>query len=211
MFKTITYFFMSLLMIHKNQVPAQQINGEYRLQGKHEMVAAFNFHPDSTFEFYFIYGAVDRMAQGKYSIVNNNIHLAASKTPGRDFKTVKTELRGEGSTIKVTDPNRILQSNVICMFIKGGTQEFETTDDNGVAHSPLADCDTISVMHALFPDAVTIIKSGSNAKENYFELSLNPSLAELSFQGFVLKIDGDKLTGSLPYLFEQENSTFQKR
>jgi hypothetical protein len=198
-------------MIKKNQVPAQQITGEYRLQGNHEMVAAFNFNADSSFEFYFIYGAVDRMAQGKYSVINNSIYLSSRKTPGKDFKIIKNIVQGDGTTIKVTDRNKLLQSNVVCMFMKGGEQDVVTTNNDGVAHSSMVDCDTLRVVHGFFPDAMTTIKSGGSDKSNYFELSLNPSLAELSFQGFVLKIEGDKLTGSLPYLFEQANSIFLKR
>jgi hypothetical protein len=55
-----------------------------------------------------------------------------------------------------------------------------------------------------------LIKSNAGNKNNYFELSLNPSLAELSFTDFTLHIDGEDLTGSLPWLFEREKAVFVK-
>jgi hypothetical protein len=52
-----------------------------------------------------------------------------------------------------------------------------------------------------------------NKKEpqnNYFEISLNPSLEKVSFQDFTLSIDREGLTGSLPWLFEREKAVFVK-
>jgi hypothetical protein len=50
------------------------------------MVAAFEFKKDSSFQFYFIYGAVDRSSSGDFSIQNGVIILHAHKVPGKDFQ-----------------------------------------------------------------------------------------------------------------------------
>jgi hypothetical protein len=188
---------------------AQKIEGVYRMQGGHEMVAAFEFKQDS-FRFYFIYGAVDRSAGGSFTIQNGNIILHAAKIPGKDFTIVRQEKRGDGTSIKISDPNTALLRNIVGFFIKGIEQDQQFSDDQGMIHSKMENCDTIFVMHSLFPDAPTLIKSKVADKNNYFELTLNPSLAELSFKDFILTIDSEELTGSLPWLFEREKAVFVK-
>ncbi len=192
-------------------ITGQQITGEYRLKGHHEMVAAFNFQPDSSFEFYFIYGAVDRMAKGKYSIRDKQIFFRSDKTPGRDFTIRKQSVQGKGTTIKITESNPALQANVLCIFMKGTERDSIYSNNNGLAFSSLTNCDSIIAMHTLFPDEFSIIKSDASNKNDFFELSLNPSLAELSFRNFILTIDGESLSGSLPYLFESEVAVFVRQ
>ncbi|MEO6718875.1 MAG: hypothetical protein ABIN67_00875, partial [Ferruginibacter sp.] len=109
------------------------------------------------------------------------------------------------------DQNTYLQKGVLCIFIKGKEQDEIYSDNEGFAHSKLSDCDTINVMHTLYPDVTTTIKSSAANRNNYFELILNPSLAEVSFKDFFLTIKDNTLTGSLPYLFESEQSIFVKR
>jgi hypothetical protein len=84
------------------------------------------------------------------------------------------------------------------------------SDAEGKMHSNLNDCDSVFVFHTLFPDVPTLIKKGAGDRNNYFELGLNPSLAELSFQDFTLSISPEGLTGSLPWLFEREKAIFIK-
>ena len=204
-------FILIFFMTAPHLSPAQNITGEYRLRGNHEMVAAFKFNEDSSFEFYFIYGAVDRMSSGTYKVENGKVILKANKLPGKDFTVKEQKNFGPGTTVKITDKNSALQQRVLCIFKKGSEQQEAYSDSKGLAHSTLTNCDTVMVMHLLFPDVPTTIKSGNDDKFNYFEVALNPSLAELSFQGFSLAIEGDTLTGSLPYIFESEKSTFTKR
>ncbi|MFZ1422549.1 MAG: hypothetical protein WAS55_01880, partial [Saprospiraceae bacterium] len=52
--------------------------------------------------------------------------------------------------------------------------------------------DKIYVQHQLFPDIVTLIKDTSNSN-NYFELSLLPSLGQVSFKGIDLILKEDAL------------------
>ena len=79
---------------------AQQIAGVYRMTGGHEMVAAFQFKKDSSFEFYFIYGAVDRKSSGHFTVHDRIIVLHADKVPGRDFTIVRQEKRGDENLYK---------------------------------------------------------------------------------------------------------------
>jgi hypothetical protein len=188
---------------------AQVLDGVYRMSGGHEMVAAFEFKKDSTFKFYFIYGAVDRNSSGRYLIQDGNIILQAQKEPGKDFTITKQEKRGTGTAIKISDRNVYLIRNVVGIFKKGAEQDQQFSDQDGYMHSNLTDCDTIYIIHTLFPDVPTVINK-KEPQNNYFEISLNPSLEKVSFQDFTLSIDPEGLTGSLPWLFERDKAVFVK-
>ncbi|HSC37530.1 MAG TPA: hypothetical protein VLD19_06665, partial [Chitinophagaceae bacterium] len=191
---------------------AQTLQGEYQLKGGFEMVAAFYFDSDQHFKFYYAYGASDRQATGTYKIANGKVILHGTKVPGKDFTVVHQKHEGEGTTIKITDNNPALVQSVFCMFIKGEEKDIQYSDNTGIAHSPMAGCDTIFVMHSIFPDILTTVKyKDSSNKNNYFELTLNPSLAEVCFKDFEMVIDKDTLSGSMPYLFEKEKSFFVKQ
>jgi hypothetical protein len=205
------FFIQSLLisMTVFSSSKAQVLDGVYQMKGGHEMVAAFEFKKDSSFKFYFIYGAVDRNSSGRYTIQDGTIILHALKEPGKDFTITKQEKRGQGTAIKISDRNVYLIRNVVGIFKKGSEQDQQFSDQDGYMHSNLADCDTIYVIHTLFPDAPTFINK-NEPQNNYFEISLNPSLAEVSFQDFTLSIGPDGLTGNMPWLFEREKAVFVK-
>ena len=204
-------FALVLFMIFTMQSTAQNISGEYFLKGNHEMVSAFKFNDNGSFEFFYVYGAVDRMAKGSYSFRNKTITLQADKIPGNDFSIKLQTKSGPGTTVKIVDNNTYLNHGVMCIFIRGKENETVYSNNEGTAHSSLADCDTIYAMHTLYPDVPSTIKGGKANKNNYFELTLNPSMAEVSFKDFYLGWEPGTLTGSLPYLFEAEQSTFIKR
>jgi hypothetical protein len=206
-----TYFCLSLfsiLLMHPAN--GQDIFGEYYITGVHEMASGFQLNKDSSFQFFFSYGAVDRMAKGRFTARDGKIILHGDKIPAKDFTIKDQKKEGKGYTIKITDKNTYLQKGIICFFKKADQQTTARTDAEGYSHIENADIDTIFVLHPLYPDVLTTVKLGGNPN-NYFELTLNPSLAEVCFQNFELTIEGNNLTGSLPYLFEQEKSVFRKQ
>lgn len=71
------------------------ITGTYLLRGVQETAAGFRFAPDSTFEFFFSYGAVDRFASGTYSQKNGSVIVKGDKIPGRDFAITKSSKQGK--------------------------------------------------------------------------------------------------------------------
>ena len=61
--KTATLFFVfTSLMLNLNA--QKNITGEYYLQGVIETASGFKLNDDSTFEFFFSYGALDRYGSG---------------------------------------------------------------------------------------------------------------------------------------------------
>jgi len=163
----------------------QNLSGEYSLRGKHEMASAFLFKEDKTFEFYFVYGAVDRVAKGTYEVVEDTIKLKSDKVPGQDFEIKQQKKQGNGYHMAFTAPNVYLLNNIKAFCFKGEERfEFET-DKDGRIEIPQDHFDKIYVQHLLFPDIVTQIKDEQN-ENNYFELALKPSLSEVSFKGIDL-------------------------
>ncbi|MBP7238830.1 MAG: hypothetical protein KBA14_01280, partial [Saprospiraceae bacterium] len=60
-----------------------------------------------------------------------------------------------------------------------------------------------------FPDIPTLIKDKNNPN-NYFEVSLLPTLGQVSFKGIDLFIKGDTLTCHPNYFMPFENIQFVK-
>ena len=201
---------ITLTMLVSTAANAQNITGVYRLRDAHEMVAVFQFNADNTYEFGYMYGAVDRSSAGHYSIHDGSISLQSNKKPGKDFSIAREEQRDSGTSMIISDPTPYLTRHIACLFKKGTEQDLQYSDEEGKVHSRLESCDTIFVVHPLFPDAPTRIE-GSNKKHNYFELTLNPSLAGVSFKDFILSITPEGLTGALPQLFEREKALFVKQ
>ncbi|GAO43494.1 hypothetical protein [Flavihumibacter petaseus] len=65
--------------------------GDYYLQGVHEVASAFRLKPDSTFEFFFSYGALDRTGTGRWSVAGGRIVFQSRPWPGSDFRLLGTD------------------------------------------------------------------------------------------------------------------------
>ncbi|MBK8301812.1 MAG: hypothetical protein IPK90_15565 [Chitinophagaceae bacterium] len=61
---------------------AATLTGEYFLTGVREMASGFLIQPDNTFQFFFAYGALDRMGSGTWSVKGDSIFLTV--LPGRE-------------------------------------------------------------------------------------------------------------------------------
>jgi hypothetical protein len=207
--KFIQVIFTCISLMNTSYLMAQPIEGTYRMSGGHEMVSAFQFKKDSSFQFYYIYGAVDRSAQGHFTVHGGRLFLHSDKKPGHDFTVTLEKKSGEGTSIQISDPNKALLGNIAVVFKKGAEQDLQYSNGEGYIHSGFNDCDSISVVHTLFPDVPTLLLK-KKPGDNYFVLKLNPSLAEISFRNFTMTITDEGLTGSLPWLFERETALFIK-
>lgn len=188
---------------------SQEVKGVYRLIGIHDMAARFVFREDSSFGFMYSYGAVDRAATGKYSVQDTLIKLYSDKEPGKDFTIVKQDKLGDHIVIKVSDPNPYLSETVMCIAFEGENKHAFYADKHGVIRVDLPGADQLYVQHQLYPDIVTLVRAKGNPN-NYFELTLNPSLAYVSFKGIDLTINGDTLTCLPNYFMPFENIRFVK-
>lgn len=186
-----------------------KLNGEYSLQGIHDMAAGFRFTPDGKFEFFYIYGASDRNATGTYTVEGDTVKLKSDKEPGNDFKIDSQSKKGNRYSIQVKAPNEFLLRNVICIYKDGEKQEVAETDSKGYIHLDIPNADTLYLRHEMFVDIPTLIKDKDNPN-NHFEVTMLPSLGQVSFKGIDLFIDGDTLTCLPNYFMPFENITFVK-
>lgn len=184
-------------------------SGEYHLTGVHEMASAFNFNPDGKFEFYLVYGAMDRNASGTYTVDGDTIKIHSDKEAGNDFAIVNQRQEGTGYTIRILNENSILASNVLCFYFVNGQQFEAYSDSDGLIKIDAPVCEKIYVQHMLFADVASLIKDDTNAN-NYFELNLRPEIQQVSFKGIDFFIDGDALTCLPNYFLPMENIRFER-
>ena len=185
------------------------MEANYRLTGIHDMAAGFHFMKDGTFEFYYIYGASDRNAKGTYTIIGDTIKLKSDKEAGKDFTITQQSKKGSKYKVVVVEKNQYLLKHVIAVAVADEKQNVFESDEKGEIEIDLKHCDKIYLQHQLFPDALCLIKDSLNAN-NYFEVTLNPSLQQVSFKGIDFFMDGDNLHCLTNYFLPFENITFVK-
>lgn len=187
----------------------QSLSGIYSLRGGREMASAFKFEPDSSFQFFYSYGAVDRFAEGSYEIDSNKVVLKSTKEGGQDFEVIKQKKKGKNFFIKIVDLNSYLTQNILVIGIKADQKYEYITDEHGIAEMKENDLDRIVLQHGLYPDIYTSIMEAPN-DNTYFEVALKPSLEQVSFKGIVLYLVNGELHCLPNYLMPFENIRFVK-
>jgi hypothetical protein len=194
----------------KPDLNCKDIVGEYYLKGVHEMASGFKFDSDFTFQFFYIYGASDRSASGKFEIVDNKIILHGQKIQGKDFNLIGKKHLGNGYSVAIIHDNKLLSQNVICYFSNINETITKETNQNGIASAQISDCKKIELIHSYFPDIPTALELIDD-ENNYFEFSLNTSLQEVVFDNCILDIEKESLMCSNIYLFGQNPVRFVKQ
>lgn len=188
--------------------PSRALSGEYHYN-KMELASAFKFTPDGKFEFYYVYGASDRNATGTYTIDGDTLRLKSDKEGGKDFSIDKQSKEPGNIRIKINSPNPYMASNVLCMCLVDGKEHPFMSDDSGLIETDLKSCDQLFVQHQLFPDAGTLIRDANN-ENTYFELSLSPSLQQVSFKWIDFTIKDDVISCGPNYFLPFDNVEFVK-
>lgn len=187
-----------------------KVQGEY-VFNRQEMVAGFDFSADAKFKFFYSYGAIDRTATGTFTVKGDTLTLKSNKKSGHDFTVKSQSKEGKGYTIKIEDANEYFLANIRCSFFTGKERHDEITDEKGEIKVAFEQVDKIYVQHLLYPDMVTLVKDERNAN-NRFVLTLNPSLAQVSFQGIDFKINNDKtLSCTSNYFMMLDDIKFKKQ
>jgi hypothetical protein len=177
---------------------------------RQEMVASFRFLENGRFDFFYSYGAADRSASGTYITEGDTIKLKSDKEPGKDFTIVKQEKRDDGYCIKVTDPNPHLAGYVMAIYFINGQQQVAECNNLQEILIPERGVDKIYLQHRIFPDIPTLLKD-DNTDSDYFEVTLNRSLEQVSFKGIDLFIKDDGLHCHPNYFMPVENMVFRKK
>lgn len=176
--------------------------GEYYLQGVPEMASGFRINPDGSFEFFFIYGAVDRFGQGTWVLQGDNLVLDSPPKPAPDFilqraKTVDTPR----IVIHITDPNTAILRYVLCRLetVAGDTLQGESDAEGRIVFEQKAPVRSIALLHELWHNPPCVTPVGDPA-QNFFEFTIAPTIMEVTFERLVLRPDGDGLRGGHPLM-----------
>ena len=178
-------------------------SGEYYLQGVMEVGSGFRFNEDKTFDFFYSYGAMDRMAKGTWEQKGDSLILNNERKPDKDFVLVQSKHTSEkGITIQVKDPNTMVLGNIYGR-IKSEKGILEgSSDKKGRLTFEPAPVQAISLIHAYWPDRFSVFQV-AHPEHNYFEFTINPKIAEVEFHNLVLQIREDTLLGPHPLIKEE--------
>lgn len=204
------YILLTISIFYSTYSMTQHVSlqGSYSFR-KMELVAGFTFSKEGQFEFFYSYGASDRLARGTYTIEKDTVFLHSNKKAGNDFTVVKQLKRNSPLEIRVIHQNKLLLSHVECFCLNNEEQLIFESNEEGIILPDLVSCDKLYLRHGYFVDIPTLIKDSDN-ENNYFEVTLNPSLQEVSFKGIDLVIKDNALTCLPNYFMPFDNIAFIK-
>jgi len=180
---------------HSNNLP-----GEYYLRGIIETASGFKLNADSSFEFFFSYGALDRSGKGKWSVTDNGVMFKSAPFPGKEFKLINSKKTNDDRiTIKITDPNTQLLSYVYVIAGSGEKLTEQFANKEGIVHFPKQRLDSLTLIFKFCPERESVfnIPAGDH---NYFEFGFEPWLMDVFFDGLVLQKEEEGLKGQHPLL-----------
>ena len=185
------------------------IEGEYHLQGIREMASGFILKPDHTFQFFFVYGALDRYGTGTWNVKNEYVILNSAAKPGNEFSLVKSsKTDNDFINVVVDHTNPMLLRHVYCSLQNGAEGSWEQMSQHGDVQFPPQPVDSISLLFEFTPERSSqvpvIIKN-----HNVCVFRPEPWLTEVFLDNFQLKISGDGLKGKHP-LLEGDQFIFSK-
>ena len=185
-----------------------KVVGVYSLEGVMETASGFKLNEDSTFEFYYSYGALDRYGSGKWSIKNDSVIFNSKPFPGKDFKIVDSSfIKNNYTTIKIGGQNPDLYRFVFCFFKTSKGDTLLNADDNGIIILPYK-TDTINLLFEISAERVSTFLI-NNSKYNFYIFNFEPWALEVFFKRFVLYYVQDHLEGKHP-LLEDKNYIYKK-
>jgi hypothetical protein len=176
------------------------IEGEYYLQGQHEMASGFLLRPGGEFQFFFSYGALDRHGSGKWELQGDRILLNGAAKPASDFTLVKSSNTGNGIvTVKMENTNPALLRHIYCSLSRGSEGSWSPMDDDGMVTFSEQQPATISLLLEFCAERFSTI-SISQPGNNEFTFRIEPSVMEVFFENFSLQHDNGTLLGAHPLL-----------
>jgi hypothetical protein len=192
----------------QTQTGASSPAGEYYLQGVMETASGFKLNEDSTFQFFFSYGALDRFGEGHWSVQNDSIVLNSRNKPAHDFAMVNAKkVKSDNITIRITDSNEMVARYMYCIIRGGGQQQESAFNSDGTLSFTPQPVETIELLFEFCPEKTSVFSL--QAKDyDYFEFRSEPWIMELFFENFKLQTEEDGLNGAHPLLNGQ---SFQYR
>ncbi len=206
--KTALFFIFTCLILNLNA--QKNIAGEYYLQGVMETASGFKLNADSTFEFFFSYGALDRYGSGKWSMNKDSIILNSKPSPGKDFKLTNfIASTNKFSTIKIEDSNTNLYRFVYCRAKTATEDSIFSFENDGSLVLPFA-ADSIEFLSELCPERSSVF--AIDRSPMIYTFNFQPWILEVFFNQAAFHFADDYLEGRHPllddkvYRFEKEKA-----
>ncbi|MDJ1479587.1 MULTISPECIES: hypothetical protein [Xanthocytophaga] len=179
--------------------------GEYYLQGAMEVGSGLWIKPDFTFEFFYSYGMIDRIANGKWEQKGGHLVLNNTPKPEKDFILVSSSKKTRKQlVIQISDPNKMVVRSVYCQLqTRSGMVLEGSSDAHGVIVFDTAEPLSIALIHEFWPDRYSVFEI-ANPEENYFEFTIEPRIVDVEFSDLTLQIGDNMLQGPHPLLKGQE-------
>jgi hypothetical protein len=198
-------FILAMLVILRcSLLPAQKttmdLSGAYFMQGVMETASVFELKPDSSFEFFFSQGALDRYGKGTWSVKDGMVYFKSKQRPAADFALISgKKIPGDILTVRISEKNTMILPYTEVMINAGGKILQHTTNSHGEAIFTKTSIDSIGLLFRLCPDRISSFVI-ADKELNYFEFRFEPWIAEVFFEGFSLKMDDKELNGRHPML-----------
>ncbi|MGC4100168.1 hypothetical protein [Ferruginibacter sp.] len=180
------------------QTKTMPVTGEYYLQGVMETASGFKLNEDSSFNFFFSYGALDREGGGSWKQEGNTIIFNSNKKQTTDFTLLQSKKQaGNGITIRINEPNELLKRLVHAVVKKGDAAEQASADKNGMISFKATAADSIILLFEWCPEK-TFVFTVPDTTHNYFEFKFEPAIMEVLFSDFKLQLSDDGFEGPHP-------------
>ncbi len=194
-----------LLILAPAMTNAQQKKavGTYLLQGVREMASGFELKADSTFEFFFSYGALDRYGKGKWKQQGNKILLNSNPHPGKDFKVTDSSKTTDGFIFLQFDlKNPVLNNYIYAYSGKLKNDEYPVrANGTGLIKLP-ATTDSIHVLFEFVPERESVFNLNAKAF-NHFTFTPEAWIIDVFFINFSLILTDNKLEGTHPLITKE--------
>lgn len=176
------------------------VAGEYYLQGVMETASGFKLNEDGTFQFFFMYGAMDRVGEGTWSVQADSVVLNSRKKPTHDYALVKSE-KGDADSIviRMADANQMMSHYLYCIIKGGGIEQEAQFESDGTVSFAAQPVDTITILFEFAPEKMSAFTI-QQKDHHYFEFRSEPWIMEVFFENFHLAYAGDHLSGAHPLL-----------
>lgn len=197
---TYVLIFLVICKYYSLAQTTSSMQGEYYLRGVMETASGFKLNADSTFQFFYSYGALDRYGSGTWKQGNGTVIFNSRLQPDKDFAMVKSEkVPGNFITLRIVDNNEMILRYVDAVFKNGNSLTEKSTDNSGIIKIPRQQFDSVGLIFRLCPDRYSTF-SIPGKENNYFEFRFEPWIAEVFFRNFSLTIDNNNLKGKHPLL-----------
>lgn len=164
-----------------------------------ETASAILLKPDSTFELYFSYGAMDRQGSGKWTFREGKVILNSRPRPERDFALVTSKtVSDDFTTVKIVDSNQQILPFFEALLKTAEGEKYGKMNQEGTFQIPKIKTTGIDLFFTLAPERYTSFPVTSD--DNYFEFRIEPWIIEIFAENIVLKPTKNGLTGEHPLL-----------